>query len=202
MAAFSTGCAPLPPGVIARSPADMYAHPRTAGFGAEVKRRILLDTYALTAEYALTALSPRSFLFIDALCSAFDNYFLQSQQRLRQCICDDLVRVFRVPNLHAVSPARNEADVHVLLHPSAVRTAPHLDEQDGLDAYTQDVLTVPASLAGLPALSVPITAGAEGDAWPLGVSIVGQWGSEKVVLAIGAAIEDVELKSLSRDSLE
>ncbi|KAH8996131.1 amidase signature domain-containing protein [Lactarius hatsudake] len=172
---------PLPPGAIARSPADVYAHSRTAGFGAEVKRRILLGTYALTAD-------------------AFDNYFLQSQ-RLRQCIRDDFMRVFRVPNPLAESPARNEAGVHVLLHPSAVRTAPHLDEQDGLDAYTQDVLTVPASLAGLPALSVPITAGAEGDGWPLGVSIVGQWGCEKMVLAVGAAIEDVELKSLSRDSL-
>ncbi|KAH9039290.1 amidase signature enzyme [Lactarius pseudohatsudake] len=172
---------PLPPGDISRSPADVYAHSRTAGFGAEVKRRILLGTYALTAD-------------------AFDNYFLQSQ-RLRQCIRDDFMRVFRVPNPLAESPARNEAGVHVLLHPSAVRTAPHLDEQDGLDAYTQDVLTVPASLAGLPALSVPITAGAEGDGWPLGVSIVGQWGCEKMVLAVGAAIEDVELKSLSRESL-
>lgn len=112
------------------------------------------------------------------------------------------MRVFRVPNPLAVSPAHNEAGVHVLLHPSAVRTAPHLDEQDGLDAYTQDVLTVPASLAGLPALSVPIPVGAEGDGWPLGVSIVGQWGCEKMVLAIGAAIEDVELKSLSRESFE
>lgn len=173
---------PLPPGAIARSPADVYAHTRTAGFGAEVKRRILLGTYALTAD-------------------AFDNYFLQSQ-RLRQCIRDDFMRVFRVPNPLAVSPVRNESGVHVLLHPSAVRTAPHLDEQDGLDAYTQDVLTVPASLAGLPALSIPITAGAEGDGWPLGVSIVGQWGCEKMVLAIGAAIEDVEHKSLSRECLE
>ena len=44
---------PLPPDSIARSPGEVYAHSRTAGFGAEVKRRILLGTYALTAEYAL-----------------------------------------------------------------------------------------------------------------------------------------------------
>ena len=188
---------PLPPGTIARSPADVYAHTRTAGFGAEVKRRILLGTYALTAEYALKLLSRSFFFFIDALSSAFDNYFLQSQ-RLRQSIRDDFMRAFRVPNPLAVSPARNDTGVHVLVHPSAVCTAPHLDEQDGLDAYTQDVLTVPASLAGLPALSVPITAGAEGDGWPLGVSIVGQWGCEKMVLAIGSAIEDVEHKRLSQ----
>jgi len=172
---------PLPPGAITRSPADVYAHTRTAGFGAEAKRRILLGTYALTAD-------------------AFDNYFLQSQ-RLRQCIRDDFMRAFRVPNPLAVSPVHNEEGVHALLHPSAVCTAPHLDEQDGLDVYTQDVLTVPASLAGLPALSVPIAAGAEGDGWPLGVSIVGQWGCEKMILAIGSAIEDVEHKMFSQEKI-
>ena len=126
--------------------------------------------------------------------SAFDNYFLQAQ-RLRQCIRDDFMRVFRVPDTLRARPAtRNEAGVHILLHPSAVRTAPHLDEeQDGLDAYTQDVFTVPASLAGLPALSVPIAlSGGEGDGWPLGVSVVGQWGCERMALAIGATIEDAE----------
>ena len=56
----------FPPSIIARSPADVYAHSRTAGFGAEVKRRILLGTYALTAEYALAAQSPRSKFLIDA----------------------------------------------------------------------------------------------------------------------------------------
>ena len=110
------------------------------------------------------------------------------------------MRVFCVPDpLSARRPVtRNEAGVHVLLHPSAVRTAPHLDEeQDGLDTYTQDVLTVPASLAGLPALSVPVAvSGTEGDGWPLGVSVVGQWGCEKMVLAVGAAIEDVEREVL------
>ncbi|KAH9987500.1 amidase signature domain-containing protein [Russula vinacea] len=153
---------PLPPDSVARSPGELYAHSRTAGFGAEVKRRILLGTYALTAD-------------------AFDNYFLQAQ-RLRQCIRDDFMRVFRVPNPLARSATPNEAGVHILLHPSAVRTAPHLDEQDGLNAYTQDVLTVPASLA----------VGDEGDGWPLGVSVVGQWGCEPMVLAVGAAIEDAE----------
>jgi aspartyl-tRNA(Asn)/glutamyl-tRNA(Gln) amidotransferase subunit A len=102
------------------------------------------------------------------------------------------MRDFRVPNPLARSATLNEAAVHVLLHPSAIRTAPHLDEQGGLDAYTQDVLTVPASLAGLPALIVPAAVGGEGDGWPLGVSIVGQWGCESMVLAVGTTIEDAE----------
>ena len=65
--------------------------------------------------------------------------------------------------------------VHIrFLHPLAVRTGPHLDEQDGLDAYTQDVLEVLALLAGLPTLSVPMAVGVERDGQPLGVSTVEQ----------------------------
>jgi aspartyl-tRNA(Asn)/glutamyl-tRNA(Gln) amidotransferase subunit A len=135
----------------------VYAHTRIAGFGAEVRQRILLGIYTLTAEYALASLSQFFFSFIDALCGSFDNYFLRSQ-RLRSCIRDNFMHVFRVPNLLAVSPAHNEEGVHILVHSSAACTAPHLDERDGLDAYTQDVVTVPASLASLPALNVPITA--------------------------------------------
>jgi aspartyl-tRNA(Asn)/glutamyl-tRNA(Gln) amidotransferase subunit A len=52
---------PLPLDSIAGSPGEVYAHSRTAGFGAEVKRRILLGTYALTAEYEL--LPTHFFLF-------------------------------------------------------------------------------------------------------------------------------------------
>ena len=77
-------------------------------------------------------------------------------------------------------------------YPSTIRTAPHLDEQAGLGAYLQDVLTVPASLAGLPALSVPIAVGEEGGGWPLGMSIVGKWGCEAMTLAVEAVIEDAE----------
>ena len=52
----------------------------------------------------------------------------------------------------------------------------------------QDVLTVPASLAGLPAMSVP--AGFGKDGWPVGVSIVGQWGCEEMILRVARAVEE------------
>ena len=80
--------------------------------------------------------------------------------------------------------------VDILLHPSAIGTAPLLSETDAmseLEAYVQDVLTVPASLAGLPALSVPVGVGTDG--WPLGASVVGQWGHDKLVLRVGELIE-------------
>lgn len=101
-----------------------------------------------------------------------------------------------MPDLSNLSPsaAGDVAKVDVLLHPSAIRTAPQLDEHKGatspLDAYVQDVLTVPASLAGLPALNVPcpLSAGEneEGyDGWPIGFSVVGQWGADELVLKVG-----------------
>ena len=79
----------------------------------------------------------------------------------------------------------------VLIHPSAIRTAPRFDEDGAesnsiLDSYLQDVLTVPASLAGLPALSIPVGSGEDG--WPVGVSLVGQWGHEKTLLNLGQVV--------------
>lgn len=57
----------------------------------------------------------------------------------------------------------------------------------------QDVLTVPASLAGLPAMSVPMGLGEDG--WPVGVGLVGQWGHEKAILNLGKVL------GVSRSSL-
>lgn len=86
----------------------------------------------------------------------------------------------------------------MLLHPSAIRTAPRLAGEQGgggegdtssIDEYLQDVMTVPASLAGLPALSVPAGLGVDG--WPVGLSIVGQWGMDELVLRVGRVVEHI-----------
>ncbi|KAF8579950.1 amidase signature enzyme [Ramaria rubella] len=161
--------------------ANVYAHSRSHGFGREVQKRILLGTYALTAD-------------------AFDNYFLQAQ-RLRTLVRADFDRVFRIPNvLYANStppppdsssstPNTSPYGVDVLLHPSTIRTAPRLSEAftQGIETYVQDVLTVPASLAGVPAMSIP--AGHGEDGWPVGVSVVSQWGCEEMVLRVGEVVE-------------
>lgn len=104
----------------------------------------------------------------------------------------DFNHVFKVPSplYKSGRQSRHRGAVDILLHPSAIGTAPtltELDKSSPLDAYVQDVLTVPASLAGLPALSVP--AGLSIDKWPLGVSVVGQWGFDRLVLEVGSAIE-------------
>ena len=102
--------------------------------------------------------------------------------------------MFSLPNaLHLGASHKNssaEQGVDVIVHPSAIQTAPRLPDgseeassnASSLDAYVQDVLTVPASLAGLPALSVP--AGQGSDGWPIGVSVVGQWGCDAMVLMV------------------
>ncbi|KAJ3935067.1 MAG: amidase signature enzyme [Lentinula lateritia] len=198
---------PPSPGSDLTSTSETYAHSRSRGFGSEVKKRILLGTYALGAD-------------------AFDNYFLQAQ-RVRQMVRNDFDRVFSITNvLHTENSSEEDVagpgvnGVDVLIHPSAIRTAPRLDDvldtlrqRDTLQDYVQDVLTVPASLSGLPALSVPVQNRSKfpasslptstdkgyqqvaekdkvGDAgWPIGVSIVGQWGTDELVLRVGQVIE-------------
>ncbi|TEB36530.1 Glutamyl-tRNA amidotransferase subunit A, mitochondrial [Coprinellus micaceus] len=162
-----------------RSVASVYAQTRSAGLGPEVQRRILLGTYALTSD-------------------AFDNYFLQAQ-RVRQLVKNDFDAVFSLPNVRneGVEDDPSAEGVDVLLHPSAIGSAPSLSSgpnpSSALDAYVQDLLTVPASLAGLPALSVPCPSPAPGegngdDGWPIGFSLIGQWGTDSLVLAVGEAI--------------
>lgn len=142
-----------------------------------------------------------SIRFFYLLSSAFDNYFLQAQ-RVRQLVTNDFDGVFTIPNVRAGAireDGQNILGVDVLLHPSSIGAAPTLEdasseqtaEGSALDAYVQDLLTVPASLAGLPALNIPTPPGADvegDDAWPVGCSVVGQWGTDKFVLSIGEAI--------------
>jgi len=94
--------------------------------------------------------------------------------------------------------------IDILLHPTAIRTAPlHPDSISsdgsekgntgsadligGTQEYLQDLLTVPASLAGLPAISVPAAVGDDG--WPIGVSLMGQWGMEELVFRAAKGVE-------------
>lgn len=125
---------------------------------------------------------------------------------MRKLIRADFDQVFRASNALSLSPpATSSEGVDVLLHPSAIQTAPELtqdpedksyrlkESNDTLDTYVQDVLTVPASLAGLPAMNVP--AGAGEDGWPVGVSVVGQWGCDEVVLEVGKHIERIVIES-------
>ena len=134
---------------------DMYAATRAAGFGAEVKRRILIGTYVLSAGF-------------------YDAYYTQAQ-KVRTLIARDFAEAFK--------------QCDVILAPTAPTAAFGLGEKsdDPLSMYLNDVFAVPASLAGLPAMSVP--AGLNREGLPLGLQIIGQAFDEQGVLNAGLAIE-------------
>jgi aspartyl-tRNA(Asn)/glutamyl-tRNA(Gln) amidotransferase subunit A len=133
----------------------MYENTRAAGFGAEVKRRILIGTYTLSAGY-------------------YDAYYLKAQ-KVRALIARDFEQAFQ--------------SVDVLLTPTAPTAAFALGEKmdDPIAMYLNDVFTVPASLAGLPAMSIP--AGLSGDGLPLGLHLIGKPFDEATVLRTAGVLE-------------
>lgn len=152
----------------------LFAKTRGAGFGEEVRRRILLGGFSLSAQ-------------------AIDNYFIQAQ-KVRRLVQRDFDGVFsaRNPLLGSVSEAQGnggEAGVDVLVCPTAPTPAPELEKvksQDPIDAYMNDVFTVPASLAGLPAVSVPVKSNeTQGDGRAIGMQVIGQFGDDGLVLDVG-----------------
>ncbi|TYJ58193.1 hypothetical protein B9479_001017 [Cryptococcus floricola] len=142
---------------------------RSDGFGKEVKKRILAGTHALSAD-------------------EFNNTYLKALY-LRRLLRQEYQRTFRIAHPLAAPYTPNSDGVDLILHPTAIRTAPLLnqDAKTGESVYLQDLITVPPSLAGLPAMSVP--AGKAEDGWPVGMSVTGQWGMEGLVFGLGRAIE-------------
>ena len=133
----------------------MYGATRDAGFGPEVKRRILLGTFVLSAGY-------------------YDAYYLKAQ-KVRTLIRRDFEAAF--------------AEVDAIVCPTAPTPAFKLGEKtsDPLSMYLSDVYTLPASLAGLPAISVPCAPTKTG--LPVGLQVIGRPLEETTVLSIGAASE-------------
>jgi aspartyl-tRNA(Asn)/glutamyl-tRNA(Gln) amidotransferase subunit A len=131
-----------------------YQATRGSGFGAEVKRRIMLGTYALSSGY-------------------YEAYYLQAQA-VRTKIIEDFNEAF--------------TQVDVIVTPATPTTAFKLGEQrdDPLKMYLEDVFLTPASLAGLPAVS--LRAGLIGKL-PIGWQLIGPRFSDEALLAIGEAYE-------------
>jgi aspartyl-tRNA(Asn)/glutamyl-tRNA(Gln) amidotransferase subunit A len=134
---------------------EMYELTRAAGFGAEVRRRVLIGTYVLSAGY-------------------YDAYYLKAQ-RVRTLIARDFVTAFE--------------RVDCILTPTAPSAAFAIGDKsdDPIAMYLNDVFTVPANLAGLPAISIP--AGLSGDRLPLGLQITGRAFDEETVLRVAEVLE-------------
>ncbi|KAH6651922.1 amidase signature domain-containing protein [Truncatella angustata] len=170
----------------------LYAKTRGTGFGPEVKRRILLGSYTLSSK-------------------AIDNYFIQAQ-KVRQLVRQDFDRVFKLPNpLYDEAPFDlSEMDesislenklgptqVDFIICPTAPTPPPKLDDvakQTPLDSYMNDVFTVPASLAGLPAISIPMdipvkeSCAEEAGLDFGGLQIIGQYWDDAMLLAVSNGI--------------
>nr|WP_145164965.1 Asp-tRNA(Asn)/Glu-tRNA(Gln) amidotransferase subunit GatA [Paenibacillus terrae] len=133
---------------------DLYHESRSKGFGPEVKRRIMLGTYALSSGY-------------------YDAYYLKAQ-KARTLIKQDFDNVFE--------------NYDIIIGPTAPTTAFKLGSQvdDPLTMYLNDILTIPVSLAGVPAISVPCGLA---DGLPVGLQIIGKAFDESTVLRVAHAYE-------------
>lgn len=134
---------------------DMYAETREAGFGDEVKRRILIGTYVLSAGF-------------------YDAYYNQAQ-KVRTLVARDFEQAWE------------SCDAVLAPTTPTAAFAPGEQSDNPLAMYLNDVFAVPASLAGLPAMSVPAMLNTDG--LPLGLQIVGKPFDEQGVLNAGLAIE-------------
>jgi aspartyl-tRNA(Asn)/glutamyl-tRNA(Gln) amidotransferase subunit A len=133
----------------------MYRRTREEGFGAEVKRRIMLGTYVLSSGY-------------------YDAYYLKAQ-RVRALIKQDFAAAFE----------RCDA----IITPTAPTAAFRLGEKtdDPLAMYLNDIYTVTANLAGVPAVSVPC--GLSGEGLPVGMQLIARHWGEGVMLRLADAYE-------------
>jgi aspartyl-tRNA(Asn)/glutamyl-tRNA(Gln) amidotransferase subunit A len=135
---------------------DVMAATREAGFGPEVKRRIILGTYALSAGY-------------------YDAYY-GSAQKVRTLIQRDFAAAFE------------KADV--LVSPSAPTTAFKFGEklEDPMAMYLNDVTTIPANLAGVPGIGLPMGLAPE-DGLPTGFQIMAPARADARLYEVGATLE-------------
>ncbi|MBK7393870.1 MAG: Asp-tRNA(Asn)/Glu-tRNA(Gln) amidotransferase subunit GatA [Chloracidobacterium sp.] len=134
---------------------EMYFKTREEGFGAEVKRRIMLGTYVLSSGY-------------------YDAYYSKAQ-KVRALVKRDYATAFE--------------KCDAILTPTSPSVAFKLGEKsdDPISMYLNDIYTVSANLAGVPAISVPCGLSSEG--LPIGVQLVGNFWSEDVLLNLASKYE-------------
>lgn len=133
---------------------DLYIKSRSEGFGEEVKRRIVIGTYALSSGY-------------------YDAYYKKALQ-VRTLIKQDFEKAFE--------------DVDVIIAPTVPNVAFNFGEknQDPLSMYMEDVCTIPANMAGVPAISIPC---GFKNSLPIGMQIIGKHFDEATVLKVAHAYE-------------
>ena len=129
---------------------ELYVQTRSEGFGDEVKRRILIGSYVLSAGY-------------------YDAYYKKAQQ-VRRLIKNDFDNAF--------------SDIDVIMTPTTRGTAFEIGSKgsDPIQMYLEDLFTISANLAGLPAMSIP---NGNLDNKPTGIQIIGNFLDESSILNFG-----------------
>ncbi|CCU76595.1 hypothetical protein BGHDH14_bgh01190 [Blumeria hordei DH14] len=166
----------------------LFAAARGVNLGPEVRRRIILGSFSLSS-------------------NKINNYFIQAQ-KVRRLVQQDFDRIFKAQNplreveqydmslLHESIPitSRKGPDkVDFLVAPTSPNYPPKLSEisvDNPINTYLNDIFTVPASLACLPSISVPIKA-KDSDLFATGIQIIGQYGSDYGVLRLGHDLEQI-----------
>ncbi|MBU2109436.1 Asp-tRNA(Asn)/Glu-tRNA(Gln) amidotransferase subunit GatA [Patescibacteria group bacterium] len=138
-----------------------YMETRASGFGKEVRRRIMLGTYVLSAGY-------------------YDEYYGRAK-KVRVIIRKDFEKVFGSPS---------GGGIDVILTPTSPAPAFKIGEKtdDPLQMYLEDIFTAPAKIAGLPAMSVP--AGFAKSGLPIGVQFIAPWFREDILFHLGKQYEN------------
>jgi aspartyl-tRNA(Asn)/glutamyl-tRNA(Gln) amidotransferase subunit A len=144
----------------AKSLLEIYEKTKGEGFGEEVKRRILLGTFVLSSGY-------------------YDAYYAKAQ-RVRRLIRQDFEKAFD----------KEAIGVDAVLAPVSPSPAFKIGEktQDPMEMYLSDIFTIPANLAGIPALAIPAK-NREGDL-PIGFQLMGKWGDDQNLFALGKMYEE------------
>jgi len=134
---------------------DMYVKSRSEGFGEEVKRRIMIGTYVLSAGY-------------------YDAYYRKAQ-KVRRLIYNNFINAYK--------------EVDVLISPATPTTAFKIGEKssDPIQMYLEDVYTVSANLAGIPAITV--RAGKSQNGLPIGFQFYGKHFDEATILKVANYLE-------------
>lgn len=140
---------------------QMYEKTRALGFGDEVQRRIMTGTYVLSAGY-------------------YDAYYKKAQ-KVRRLILNDFKEAFKKVNV-ILAPTTPSAAFEV-------KGSKEIGQLDPIKMYLNDVFTIPANLAGLPAMSVPF--GFDKDGLPLGLQIIANHFEEQNMFDAALALENV-----------
>ncbi|KAG0650343.1 Glutamyl-tRNA(Gln) amidotransferase subunit [Hyphodiscus hymeniophilus] len=172
----------------------LYSRTRGEGLGDEVKRRILLGSYTLSSK-------------------AIDNYFIKAQ-KVRRLVQRDFDRVFALPNLLRYQEQFNLSDMAETVPMEDKKGPPQVDfivcptsptlpptrnvvqKQSSVETYMNDVFTVPSSLAGLPAISIPFKLPGKQPGFA-GIQIIGQFSDDYRLLLTASALAKLQARKAS-----